>query len=129
MMAQSSPMFVTRMLLRQEKVFDIFTHIFTKPITFSGFQPKYTALHHQEWIFPLIREAFEKAKVRVADIDAIAYTKGPGMGAPLRSVAIVVRTLAQIWKKPIAAVNHCVAHIEMGRLEIQFFFFGMRCKF
>ncbi|KAL6068394.1 putative tRNA N6-adenosine threonylcarbamoyltransferase [Balamuthia mandrillaris] len=38
------------------------------------------------------------------------------MGAPLRSVAIVVRTVAQLWKKPIIAVNHCVAHIEMGRL-------------
>jgi len=38
------------------------------------------------------------------------------MGAPLRSVAVVVRTLSQLWKKPIVAVNHCVAHIEMGRL-------------
>ena len=31
------------------------------------------------------------------------------MGGPLRSVAVVVRTLAQLWKKPIVAVNHCVA--------------------
>jgi tRNA A37 threonylcarbamoyltransferase TsaD len=38
------------------------------------------------------------------------------MGAPLRSVAIVVRMLSQLWKKPIVPVNHCVAHIEMGRL-------------
>jgi len=38
------------------------------------------------------------------------------MGAPLRSVAVVVRTLAQLWNKPIVPVNHCVAHIEMGRL-------------
>ena len=38
------------------------------------------------------------------------------MGAPLRSVAVCARTLSQLWKKPIIAVNHCVAHIEMGRL-------------
>ena len=57
-----------------------------------------------------------QAKITVNDIDCLAYTKGPGMGAPLRSVAVVVRTLAQLWKKPIIAVNHCVAHIEMGRL-------------
>jgi N6-L-threonylcarbamoyladenine synthase len=38
------------------------------------------------------------------------------MGAPLASVAVVVRMLAQIWNKPIVPVNHCVAHIEMGRL-------------
>lgn len=46
----------------------------------------------------------------------IIYSQGPGMGAPLVSVAVVVRTLAQLWKKPIVAVNHCIGHIEMGRL-------------
>ena len=38
------------------------------------------------------------------------------MGAPLVSVAVVARTLAQMWKLPIIGVNHCIAHIEMGRL-------------
>ena len=38
------------------------------------------------------------------------------MGAPLVTVAVVARTLAQIWNKPIIGVNHCVGHIEMGRL-------------
>ena len=38
------------------------------------------------------------------------------MGAPLVSVAVVARTLAQMWKVPIIGVNHCIAHIEMGRL-------------
>lgn len=37
------------------------------------------------------------------------------MGAPLRSGAVVARTLSQLWNKPILPVNHCVAHIEMGR--------------
>ena len=38
------------------------------------------------------------------------------MGAPLVSVAIVARTVAQLWQKPIIGVNHCIGHIEMGRL-------------
>jgi len=38
------------------------------------------------------------------------------MGAPLVSTALVARTVAQLWKKPIVAVNHCIGHIEMGRL-------------
>eukprot|EP01125_Pyxidicula_operculata_P019996 TRINITY_DN7291_c0_g1_i1.p1 TRINITY_DN7291_c0_g1~~TRINITY_DN7291_c0_g1_i1.p1 ORF type:complete len:260 (-),score=31.86 TRINITY_DN7291_c0_g1_i1:47-826(-) len=38
------------------------------------------------------------------------------MGGPLTSVAVVVRLLSQLWNKPIVAVNHCIAHIEMGRL-------------
>jgi N6-L-threonylcarbamoyladenine synthase len=41
---------------------------------------------------------------------------GPGMGAPLNVLAIVARTVAQLWGKPLVAVNHCIGHIEMGRL-------------
>lgn len=41
---------------------------------------------------------------------------GPGMGAPLASVAVVARTVAQLWNKPLVGVNHCIGHIEMGRL-------------
>lgn len=38
------------------------------------------------------------------------------MAGPLQVVAIVARVLAQLWNKPLIGVNHCVAHIEMGRL-------------
>ncbi|RVW91876.1 putative tRNA N6-adenosine threonylcarbamoyltransferase [Vitis vinifera] len=58
----------------------------------------------------------DEAGVSPAQIDCLCYTKGPGMGAPLQVSAIVVRVLSQLWKKPIVAVNHCVAHIEMGRV-------------
>jgi N6-L-threonylcarbamoyladenine synthase len=36
------------------------------------------------------------------------------MGAPLVSVAVVVRMLAQIWQKPIVAVNHCVGKEDLA---------------
>ncbi|XP_028118517.1 probable tRNA N6-adenosine threonylcarbamoyltransferase [Camellia sinensis] len=38
------------------------------------------------------------------------------MDAPLQVAIVVVRLLSQLWKKPIVAVNHYVAHIEMGRV-------------
>ena len=50
------------------------------------------------------------------DINLIAYTKGPGMSGPLSVSAIVARTLSLMFKMPIMGVNHCIAHIEMGRL-------------
>lgn len=46
----------------------------------------------------------------------ICYTKGPGMGPPLSVGAIVARTLSLLHNKPLVGVNHCVGHIEMGRL-------------
>jgi N6-L-threonylcarbamoyladenine synthase len=42
--------------------------------------------------------------------------QGPGMGGPLVTCAVVARTLAQLWRVPLVGVNHCVGHIEMGRV-------------
>jgi N6-L-threonylcarbamoyladenine synthase len=50
------------------------------------------------------------------DISILSYTKGPGMAQPLCVGAMVCRTLAQLYKKPIIGVNHCIGHIEMGRV-------------
>ncbi|KAJ1512583.1 putative tRNA threonylcarbamoyladenosine biosynthesis protein kae1 [Coelomomyces lativittatus] len=88
------------------------THI-TPPGT--GFLPKETAQHHRQWILPLILQSLKEAQRRPEEIDCICYTKGPGMGAPLHTVATVARTLSLLWKKPIIGVNHCIGHIEMGR--------------
>ncbi|KAK2702591.1 probable tRNA N6-adenosine threonylcarbamoyltransferase isoform X1 [Artemia franciscana] len=82
----------------------------------EGFQPSQTARHHQSHAIDLVQTALEEAKLSPEDVDMIAYTKGPGMGAPLVSVAIVARTLSQLWKVPIVGVNHCIGHIEMARL-------------
>lgn len=38
------------------------------------------------------------------------------MGPPLNVCALVARTLSLLWGIPLKAVNHCIAHIEMGRL-------------
>ncbi|KAJ2102130.1 putative tRNA threonylcarbamoyladenosine biosynthesis protein kae1 [Coemansia sp. S100] len=81
----------------------------------EGFLPRDVAVHHRSTIITLIRQAFEEAKIGPQDLDCICYTKGPGMGAPLQSVALVARTLSQIWGVPLVGVNHCVGHIEMGR--------------
>lgn len=50
------------------------------------------------------------------DISVICYTKGPGMAQPLSVGAMVARTLSQLYKIPIIGVNHCIGHIEMGRV-------------
>ncbi|XP_017776063.1 PREDICTED: probable tRNA N6-adenosine threonylcarbamoyltransferase [Nicrophorus vespilloides] len=82
----------------------------------EGFLPKETAQHHRDNIITVLREALANAKICTSDIDVVCYTKGPGMGAPLQSTAIVARTVAQLWNKPLIGVNHCIGHIEMGRL-------------
>ena len=89
-------------------------HTFSAPPG-EGFLPKDTARHHRQHVVTLVLQALKEAHLRVEDIDVICYTKGPGMGAPLQSVALAARMLAVLWDKPIVGVNHCVGHIEMGR--------------
>ncbi|XP_060111473.1 tRNA N6-adenosine threonylcarbamoyltransferase [Heteronotia binoei] len=82
----------------------------------QGFLPGDTARHHRSCVLAVLQEALSEAGLKPSDIDAVAFTKGPGMGAPLVTVAVVARTVAQLWGKPLLGVNHCVGHIEMGRL-------------
>ncbi|CAO3623979.1 unnamed protein product [Cunninghamella blakesleeana] len=81
----------------------------------QGFLPRETAEHHRDCILHVLHKALKDANMTPKDIDVICYTKGPGMGAPLTSVAVVARTLSLLWNKPLVGVNHCIGHIEMGR--------------
>lgn len=56
----------------------------------------------------LVHAALTEAQCTPKDLAAVAYTKGPGMGGPLQTCAVVARTLAQVWNVPIIAVNHCI---------------------
>lgn len=49
----------------------------------------------------ILKESMQEANLKPADIDVICFTKGPGMAPPLLTVAIVARTIAQLWNKPI----------------------------
>ena len=85
-------------------------HTFVSPPG-EGFLPKDTAKHHRSWATRLVKQALKDAGIKVADVDCICYTKGPGMGAPLQSVAIAARTLALLWGKELVGVNHCVGRM------------------
>lgn len=84
----------------------------------EGFRPSETAQHHRQQVVKLVLKAIKDAGIKEPEkeLDGIAFTKGPGMGAPLQVGAIVARTLSLQWSLPLLGVNHCVGHIEMGRL-------------
>lgn len=81
----------------------------------TGFRPNEACEHHRSKVLELLKTALEMSKLKLEDIDLFCYTKGPGMAPPLSVGALVVRTLSQLYKKPLIGVNHCVGHIEMGR--------------
>ena len=82
----------------------------------TGFRPRETARHHQRHVVPLVQKCLREAGVAPSEIGCVCYTRGPGRGGPLRSCAVAARVLARLWRVPLVPVNHCVAHIEMGRV-------------
>uniref|UniRef100_A0A8R7JXS9 N(6)-L-threonylcarbamoyladenine synthase n=1 Tax=Triticum urartu TaxID=4572 RepID=A0A8R7JXS9_TRIUA len=80
-----------------------------------GFLPRETVQHHLVHLLPLLRVALAEADASPVDLACICYTMGPGMGGPLQVAAASARALSLLWGKALVAVNHCVAHIEMGR--------------
>jgi N6-L-threonylcarbamoyladenine synthase len=81
----------------------------------TGFLPRFTEKHHSEQVIPLVKRALALAGIKLSQVDCICFTKGPGMGGPLTTVALVARTLSLLHDIPLVAVNHCIGHIEMGR--------------
>jgi len=81
----------------------------------GGIHPREAANHHAENIVPLIHEAVAKAGVAYEDITLVAFSQGPGLGPCLRTVATAARSLALTLKADLVGVNHCVAHLEIGR--------------
>lgn len=83
--------------------------------TKGGIHPREAANHHAEAIVPLLHKALDVAQVPAEDLDLVAFSQGPGLGPCLRTVAIAARSLASSLAVPILGVNHCVAHLEIGR--------------
>ncbi|HUW43071.1 MAG TPA: UGMP family protein, partial [Thermoplasmata archaeon] len=81
----------------------------------GGIHPREAANHHVQVIPELIDKALAEAKLDHCDIGLVAFSQGPGLGPCLRTAATAARALALSLDVPIIGVNHCVAHLEIGR--------------
>ncbi len=82
----------------------------------GGIHPREAARHHAEVAGKVLAEAFQRAGVKPRDIHVVAFSQGPGLGPCLRTGATAARALASYLGVPLVGVNHCVAHIEIGKL-------------
>jgi len=82
----------------------------------GGIHPREAANHHAESLVPLIKQALDEADLSLQNVDMVAFSRGPGLGPALRTVATAARSLALSLDVPIMGVNHCIGHVEIGKL-------------
>jgi len=82
-----------------------------------GIHPMEAAEHHRKTGGEVISKALDEAKISIKDVDVVAFSQGPGLPPCLRTGLEYATELAdEAGKKPLIGVNHCIAHIEAGRL-------------
>ncbi|ELY68018.1 bifunctional N(6)-L-threonylcarbamoyladenine synthase/serine/threonine protein kinase [Natrinema versiforme] len=87
----------------------------------GGIHPREAAEHMHDAIPRVVERALEHARethdgpATEPPVDAVAFSRGPGLGPCLRTVGTAARALSQALSVPLVGVNHMVAHLEIGR--------------
>lgn len=84
---------------------------------YGGVVPELASRDHVRKLVPLIREVMAQSQLSLADLDAIAYTAGPGLIGALMVGASTGRALALALGVPAVAVHHMEGHLLAPMLE------------
>ena len=84
---------------------------------YGGVVPELASRCHQESIIPVVQQAIEQAGITIVDIDAIAFTQGPGLMGSLVVGTSFAKALALSLNKPLIPVHHMKAHIMAHFIE------------
>ncbi len=78
---------------------------------YGGVVPELASRAHQQNIVPVVHQALEKAGISKDKLDAIAFTRGPGLMGSLLVGTSFAKSLAMGLNVPLIEVNHMQAHI------------------
>jgi bifunctional N6-L-threonylcarbamoyladenine synthase / protein kinase Bud32 len=87
-----------------------------KPKAGWGIVPMDARKHHEEVAPGVMARALKSAGLDDKDIDMVSFSQGPGLPPCLYAGMNFAVDVAGRLRKPLLGVNHCVAHIEIGRL-------------
>ncbi|CAK9883886.1 MAG: tRNA N6-adenosine threonylcarbamoyltransferase [Candidatus Erwinia impunctatus] len=84
---------------------------------YGGVVPELASRDHVRKTVPLIQAALQEAQLQAEEIDAVAYTAGPGLVGALLVGATIGRALAFAWGVPAIPVHHMEGHLLAPMLE------------
>lgn len=83
---------------------------------FGGVVPEIAARSHLDHIDDIIHQTFQRAKIGMNDIDAVAAAAGPGLIGGVAVGVMAAKALSLALDKPFVAVNHLEGHALVSRL-------------
>ena len=98
-------------VLRGTQILANITHTQLIHEAYGGVVPELASRAHIEHIVPVVKRAIDTAQVSLKDIDAIAFTQGPGLMGSLVVGTSFAKGLALALNKPLIGVHHMKAHI------------------
>ncbi|MFC3449988.1 tRNA (adenosine(37)-N6)-threonylcarbamoyltransferase complex transferase subunit TsaD [Amycolatopsis speibonae] len=84
---------------------------------FGGVVPEVASRAHLEAMVPTVERAFEKAGLKLSDVDAIAVTAGPGLAGALLVGVAAAKAYSAALDIPLYGVNHLAGHIAVDTLQ------------
>ena len=78
---------------------------------YGGVVPELASRDHIRRVIPLTQSVLDQAGVHAAEIDVVAFTRGPGLAGALLVGAGVAAGLAAAWRKPLLGVHHLEGHL------------------
>jgi len=78
---------------------------------YGGVVPELASRDHIRRVLPLLDQSLTEARLKLSDIDAIAYTQGPGLAGALLVGSAFAKSLAQGLKIPTIGVHHLEGHL------------------
>ena len=78
---------------------------------YGGVVPELASRDHIRRALPLLEEVLARSGARTADIDAIAFTQGPGLAGALLVGAGIANAVAMAWDKPTIGIHHLEGHL------------------
>ncbi len=88
-------------------------------VKYGGVVPELASRAHQQNIVPVLHEALHVAKISLSEIDAIAYTQGPGLLGSLLVGASFAKGLSLALNKPLLNVHHMQGHILSHFIDLK----------
>lgn len=78
---------------------------------YGGVVPELASREHTKNIVPVVEAAIQKAGINKQDINAVAFTRGPGLMGSLLVGGMFAKSFAQAMQIPLIDVNHMQAHV------------------